>query len=49
MVFSHTKEDNIKIHWFGAGEMAQQLGALDVPLGDLGSLPSNHMAAHNHL
>ena len=33
----------------GAGEMAQQLGALAVLPEDLGSIPSTHMAAHNCL
>jgi hypothetical protein len=32
-----------------AGEMAQWLGALDALPEVLGSSPSNHMAAHNHL
>jgi hypothetical protein len=33
----------------GAGEMAQQLGALTVLPEILSSIPSNHMVAHNHL
>jgi hypothetical protein len=33
----------------GAGEMTQQLRALAALLEVLGSIPSNHMVAHNHL
>ena len=33
----------------GAGEMAQRLRALTALPGDLGSVPSTHMAAHNCL
>jgi hypothetical protein len=32
-----------------AGEMAQQLRALNAFPEDLSSIPSNHMVAHNHL
>ncbi|KAL1786310.1 deoxynucleoside triphosphate triphosphohydrolase SAMHD1 isoform X2 [Sigmodon hispidus] len=34
---------------YGAGEMAQQLGALATPPEDPGSSPSTHMEAHNQL
>jgi hypothetical protein len=34
---------------WGAGEMAQWLRALTALLKILGSNPSNHMVAHNHL
>jgi hypothetical protein len=33
---------------FRAGEMAQQLRALAILPEVLGSMPSNHMAAHNN-
>jgi hypothetical protein len=33
----------------GAGEMAQRLEALTALPEFLGSIPSNHMVAHNHL
>jgi hypothetical protein len=33
----------------GAGEMAQRLRALTALPEVLGSIPSNHMMAHNHL
>ena len=33
----------------GAGEMVQQLRALTALPGDLGSIPSTHMAVHNCL
>ena len=36
-------------HRQGAGEMAQQLGALTALPEVLSSIPSNHMVAHNHL
>jgi hypothetical protein len=39
----------IKILQFGAGEMAQWLRALTALPEVLGSIPSNHMVAHNHL
>ena len=32
-----------------AGEMAQRLRARTALPGDLSSIPSNHMGAHNHL
>jgi hypothetical protein len=32
-----------------AGEMAQRLRALTALPGDLSSIPSNQMVAHNHL
>jgi len=33
----------------GAGKMVQQLRAVAAPPEVLGSVPSNHMVAHNHL
>ena len=39
-----TKRPNL-----GAGEMAQWLRALTILPENLGSIPSNHMVAHNHL
>ena len=37
-----------KTNFFGDGEMAQQLRALSTLAENLGSVPSTHMAAHNH-
>ena len=39
----------IKIDSYGAGAMAQWSGALDALPEDLGLIPSNYLAAHNHL
>ena len=41
----------IKIGWYvlGTGEMAQQLRALSALAEDLGSIPSTHMVANNHM
>jgi hypothetical protein len=39
-------KNKIKI---GAGDMAQQLRALPALPENPGSIPSTHMAAHNHL
>jgi hypothetical protein len=37
----------MKVTFFGAGEMAQQLRALTAPPKVLSSNPRNHMVAHN--
>jgi hypothetical protein len=39
---------SIKIQLIGAGEMAQQVGALTALPKVLSSNPSNYMVAHNH-
>lgn len=42
-----TWESDDKAGYFGAGETAQWLRALDALAEDLGSCPSAHMAAYN--
>jgi hypothetical protein len=42
------QEFSLKVS-FGAGEMAQWVGALTALPGVLGSEPSNHTKAHNYL
>jgi hypothetical protein len=39
----------LKIEHKRAGEMAQRLRVMTVLQEVLGSIPSNHMVAHNHL
>jgi hypothetical protein len=42
-------DDNQHTMKFRAGEMTQWLGTLSALPENLGSIPSTHMVAHNHL
>ena len=43
------KKRYLKVFAIGAGEMAQWLRALALPLEDPGSVANNHMPTHNYL